>query len=169
MYPRTHSRTYEHQHTSFLQPCRSSTTSHQRAGQQRAGLGEVQLLQLMSPERIRQSYLRPRPDQTAPVSQSWQFPRLLSRACSLVSWSSPPQHLDCSRERSSVPCDAVQWINACPAPCSIAPPASASSGVIWGGASSLLQQLNRSRAPACAPPNIAHGCGLQVPIWVCGF
>lgn len=48
-------------------------------------------------------------------------------------------------------------------------PASASSWVIWGGASSLLQQLNRSRAPAFAPPNITHGCGLQMPFGCVGF
>ncbi|KAI7779360.1 hypothetical protein LA080_000936 [Diaporthe eres] len=57
-----------------LAGCWLAGYSRQLSGQQRAGVGEVQMLQLLSPERIRQSYLRPRSDQIAPVSQSQQFP-----------------------------------------------------------------------------------------------
>lgn len=92
--PCTHAPTHAHTHTHTLthlissaMPARAPALSRQLSGQQQAGVGEVQLLQLLSPERIRQSYLRPRSDQNAPVSQSQQFPWNLSGACSLVSGS----------------------------------------------------------------------------------
>lgn len=164
--PSTQAHTHTHPHTPhfFSHDARAPSTERRQlcslaGGHQEAGVGEVQLLLLMSPERIRQfsRICDLALTKTLPCRSPSNFLELLRqpRPSFLVSSLLP---LDPGCLRQDHQCCAVRYSGYTLAR-HLAPshfPASASSWVIWGGASSLLQQLNRSRTPACAPPNTTH-------------